>query len=307
MCLTLLAPMPVLADITGEVRALFDAQEDVVDLAEIKVRVDSMVDPSQDASALLRDLNQMAADISTMLPLDADSWAKVDVMRQYIYTPGPWNQSRAFSYDHDDPYGLNVQNKLLADYLDDRRGNCITMPVLFVLLGQKLGVDMTLALAPLHVLVKFTDDAGVVHNLEATSGAGRARDQHYRDLLPITDTALANGLYLSPLTREQSIAVMAAVVVEHLMAQGRFEEAIAVADVLLQRHPDFAYILIKKATAAYHLLQREFYTPYPTVAEVPAAKHARLAQLQEINQQSFDRAETLGWRPVPASQRPAGN
>jgi len=65
---------------------------------------------------------------------------------------------------------------LLQRYLTTRRGNCITMPILFLALGQRLGLTMTLAEAPLHVFVKYTDDDGAVWNLEATSGGGVTRD-----------------------------------------------------------------------------------------------------------------------------------
>jgi len=220
------------------------------------------------------------------------------VLQRYIYQPGPWNGDNAFSYDHDDPYGLNVRNKLLSDYIQDSRGNCITMPFLFIILGQRLGLDVVPAMVPLHVSVKFTDDAGKTWNLEATSGAGAARDQHYRDLLPITDEAVANGVFLTPLTNEQSVAVIAAVVVEELIAEGRYHDAMAVADTLIEHYPMFAYIMVKKATAAYHLLRTEFHEKYPTAQDVPEDQRPYLAYLQRVNQGMFDRAESLGWRAL---------
>ena len=102
-----------------------------------------MIDPSIDVDTQLAQIDQMVHTIHSMLPPGADSWAKLDAIRQYIYQPGPWNDHNAYSYDHDDPYGLDVRNKMLSDYIQDRRGNCITMPFLFVILGQKLGLDVT--------------------------------------------------------------------------------------------------------------------------------------------------------------------
>ncbi|WP_193747626.1 transglutaminase family protein [Leisingera sp. ANG-M7] len=268
------------------------------DLARVKLEVDRIIDPSIDVEAQLAGINRMAAEVQAMLPHNADAWAKVEVLRRYIYEPGPWNTQRAFAYDHDDPYGRDVRNKLLGDYLQDRRGNCITMPFLFIILGQRLGLEMAPALAPLHVLVKFTDDQGVMHNLEATSGAGRARDQHYRDLLPISDQALANGLYLAPLDAEQSMAVIAAVVLDGLMARGAYREAMAVADVLLENHPQFAYALVKKGTAAYRILEAEFYSKFPRSGDVPEDQRAELIWLQRVNRDAFQKAEALGWKAL---------
>ena len=97
---------------------------------------------------------------------------------------------------------------MLQRYLTTRRGNCITMPILFLALGQRLGLTMTLAEAPLHVFVKYTDDGGVVWNLEPTSGGGFTRDAWYRKKLPMSDKAVANGVYLRPLAHEEATALI---------------------------------------------------------------------------------------------------
>lgn len=292
---------PATADIRAEVRELFTRDMESLDFAQVKIDVDRMIDPSINADRALGNIDRMVATIERMLPPGANSWDKVQAIRQYIYQPGPWNDHRAFSYDHDDPYGDDVRNKLLTDYIQDRRGNCITMPFLFIILGQRLGLDVTPAMAPLHVFVKFTDDQGVIHNLEATSGGGVARDQHYRNLLPITDAAIANGVFLTPVDAAESVAVIAVVLVEDLMKQGRYHDAMAVADILLEHYPNFAYAMVKKGTAAYYLLKAKFYDRYPNANDVPEDQRPYLAYLQRINQSTFDRAEGLGWRAYDRS------
>ncbi|MEM9523561.1 MAG: hypothetical protein AAF982_06145 [Pseudomonadota bacterium] len=167
---------------------------------------------------------------------------------------------------------------------------------MFIIPGQRLGLDVTPALAPLHVPVKFTDDRGVTHNLEATSGAGRARDQHYRNLLPVTDAAVANGVFLTPLTREQSVALIAVVLVEDLLRRERYHDAMAVADILLEHYPIFACAMVKKGAAAARLPKSAF--PYATLRAVPAARRPHAARLLRINRNAFERAEALGWRPI---------
>ncbi|HBG97703.1 MAG TPA: hypothetical protein DDY29_02910 [Rhodobacteraceae bacterium] len=293
-----LGPVPAAADIRADVAALFEAPALARDLGTIKLDIDRMVDPATDSAAALARIDSMAATISDMTPEGATAWERLAVLQRYVYQPGPWNGGNAFAYDHDDPLGEILESKLLAGYLSDRRGNCVTMPFLYVILGERLGLDMAPAMAPLHILVKFTDDSGAVHNLETTSGAGRARDQHYRELLPITDAAVENGIFLTPLDRRETVAVMAALVVEHLMARGRYHDAIAVSDTLLDQYPGFVYVMVKRGTAAYHLLRTEFHAHYPTIADVPEDKRGYLDWLLRINAESFDRAEALGWRPV---------
>ncbi|HIP24824.1 MAG TPA: hypothetical protein EYG79_14720 [Rhodobacteraceae bacterium] len=142
-----------LADIQSQVEALFAHDMASVDLARVKIEVDHIIDPSISIDAQLAQIDEMVEIIRTMLPANADSWDKAEAVRKFIYDSGPWNDNRPFSYDLDDPLGLNISNKLLADYITDRRGNCITMPFLFIILGQRLGIDVRPSLAPLHVFV----------------------------------------------------------------------------------------------------------------------------------------------------------
>ncbi|MFP3385870.1 hypothetical protein [Tritonibacter sp. SIMBA_163] len=87
-------------------------------------------------------------------------------------------------------------------------------------------------------------------------------------------------------------------VVEELISEGRYHDAMAVADILIEHYQMFAYIMVKKATASYQLLHREFHEKYPTAQDVPEDRHPYLAYLQRINQDMFDRAESLGWQAL---------
>ena len=285
-----------LADIRADVRALFERDMTNVDFARVMVDVERIVNPRADTDAMLAEIERMANHIGTAIPSTAPEWDKVDAIRQYIYEPGYWNGGQAFSYDLDDPYGQNFQNRLLSDYLNDRRGNCITMPFLFIAIGQRMDLNVRPSTAPLHVLVRFTDANGDSHNLEATSGAGKARDQHYRSLYPITDLAIQNRVYLATLSNREAVAVIAVLVLEHLINEGRHYDAMAVADILLENYPTYAYAMVKKGTAAYHLLKANFFDHYQTIEEVPEEKRPMLAYLQRINQHTFDSAEALGWQ-----------
>jgi regulator of sirC expression with transglutaminase-like and TPR domain len=232
-----------------------------------------------------------------MIPAGADSWGKAEVLRRYLYEAGPWNDNRPFAYDMTDPYGKIPGNKLLADYLDDRQGNCVTMPLLMIILGQRIGLDITAATAPIHVLVKFRDDEGKLWNLEATSGGFPARDQHYRDLLPISDRALETGIYLKPLTKEETVAIMAEVVMEDQIDKGRYMDAMAVADIALDHYPLFVQAMVRRGSAAFLILKKDFEAKYPSLDAVPESERPRLDYLLRVNKTMFDKAEGLGWQP----------
>ena len=101
---------------------------------------------------------------------------------------------------------------------------------------------------------------------------------------------------MKPLNKEETIAAMSVIVVEYLIKEGHYEEAINVSDILLEYHPTFAYIMVKKATAAYYLLKNNFYSRFPTFADVPKELVPEVTRLMNINEVEFKRAENLGWK-----------
>ena len=284
------------------VRAILDAPVAEMSFARAKLAVDTFSDPTIDEAAALAELDGMAAAIKEMLstlpPAEAATdMEKMKALRDFLYEPGPWNDEKPFQYDLSDPFGQKPGAQMLTRYLATKKGNCVSMPMLFLALGEKLGLDMTLSTAPLHVFVKFTDRAtGQSWNLETTSGAGFARDAHYRRITPMTDEAIANGVYLKRLSRREALALIATGVLDTLLATGRYDEAISVADVLIEANPADAYALTKKGTAYYRLLERDFIKKYPRESDIPASELPRAVELSRANRDAFARAEALGWR-----------
>ncbi|WP_154666859.1 hypothetical protein [Chania multitudinisentens] len=114
------------------------------------------------------------------------------------------------------------------------------MPILFLLLGERVGFELTLALALQHVLVKYRDDTGTCYNTETTSGGGFARDSWVRQQMPMSDLAIQTGIYLRSLSKREVAIVMMDLLNEHYSQLGFDHERIALAELLKQH--DTAYI-----------------------------------------------------------------
>lgn len=284
------------------VRALINVPESEIDFGAAKLAVDKFVDPAINDRAARTEIDTMVITVNKMLatlPSDAASTSmeKMKALRTFLYEGGWWNNGRPFEYDLSDPYGQKPGSQSLTNYLANRKGNCVSMPALFVILGQRLGLNVTLSTAPLHVFVKFTDNAtGKIWNLETTSGAGFTRDIWYRQKLSMTDEAIANGVYLKTLSRREALSVLATPILDHLLETERYEDAIAVANVLSDAYPANAYTLVKKGTAYYRLLDAEIIKKYPKQSDIPADKIAYANDLYRANRQAFAKAEALGWR-----------
>ncbi len=280
------------------IASILNASDSQLDYLRAKLAFDKLIDDAIGLESISASIGRMAAFAAEMAGSDADDARKLAAVRTLIYRAGPWNQNRPFAYDLADPYGQSLRSKLLSTYLSTRLGNCVSMPILFLILADRLGVNVALSTAPLHVFVRFVDAAGKATNLETTSGALPARDQWYREKLPMTDLSVASGLYLRTLSRKESVALMATTVLEHLMDQGRYQDAIDVADVILAHSPRDAQTMVRRGSALARLLDEEYYKPYPTADLVPPHLRGRYQLLESANREAFARAEALGWTPV---------
>ena len=171
LLLTAAMPPAVASDPLADLKAQFALPDDRVNFAEAKLAVDRLIDPSTDTAALRRELDHWERAIRSNMPAGANGRQTVDALLKTMYEPGPWNDGRPFSYDLDDPLGKDLFNKRLATYLATRKGNCVSMPILVAILGQRLGLTITLSTAPHHVMAMFADDSQQAWvYIEATGG-----------------------------------------------------------------------------------------------------------------------------------------
>ena len=256
-----------------------------------------LIDPTVDATAVQSTINKMVAAARQIAGPKASVGVKLDAVRKVIYDAGPWNDNRPFAYDLTDPLGQEPGNRRLSTYLKTRLGNCVSMPTLYLIIADRLGLNVHLVTAPLHVFVRYTLPSGEAFNIEATSGGHFSRDEWYRTNFHMSDRAIQSGIYMRTLSRHEDMAQMATTVSDALLEAGRYQEAIDVDDAILAVNPRDAYTMVKRGTAYSELLRVEFVDKYPTPAQIPAALRPRYQMLAETNAKAFRDAEALGWEP----------
>lgn len=285
-------------------RTLLQTPDSQIDFAKAKLTIDRMIDPKIDTAATLRQLDTLAARIRARFPAGANDAVKMELLLASLHKAGPWNDYRPFSYDLDDPFGKNIHNKLISTYLASRKGNCVSMPVLLVILGQKLGLKIRLATAPEHVLAMFHnpfDNQWV--NVESTSG-GFKLDSSYQREYAITALAMKNRIYLRPLTKRESVGVMTGTLLEFYGPQGQQDRRIEAADMLLQANPKDTAAMLQKGNAYFRMLKERYLSKYDSLEEMSPAQREEYELLGQSNRLWFDKAEALGWA-MPAEAQNA--
>lgn len=292
----------VCADNLHPIRAILQLPEDKIDLAKAKLIIDKMIDPGIDIEANLKNIHSITANIQSTLPAHASDGEKLQALRTYIYTSGNWNAHQPFSYDLADPLGQKISNKLLPTYLATRKGNCVSMPILFVVVGQRLGLNLTLAVAPAHFYVIYRDPLGAQINLETTSGANPARDVWIRQQNPMTDEAIANGIYMRALSKKEVVANMSLTLAEYYSRQHQYEQVMRISDLVLEYSPKSVEAMLHKGHASAQLIKEQFISKYPRPYMIPPEKVAYFHYLDQTNRDSYANAEALGWREPTQEQ-----
>ena len=145
-----------------EVRSLkryLNLPDERIDFGLVKLTFDKFIDPSfhpgvvnRQLDQMVEHINNMAKDIAMRKEVKNTDTLKLLALRTFLFDAGDWNNNQTYSYDREDPLGQNAKNKLLHNYLKTRKGNCVSMPVLMLVLGQRMGLNIGLAKAPLHYL-----------------------------------------------------------------------------------------------------------------------------------------------------------
>lgn len=284
-------------------RQLLAQPEGRIDLAQAKVAIDRMIDPSIDAAATLSELDDWTQRVRARLPIDATPRATLDVLLSTLYEPGPWNERRPFAYDFDKPIASSAHDTLLPRYLARRKGQCVVMPIAVVLIGQKLGLPVTLAKAPNHLLVKYGDQvSGQWLNVEATSGTLKY-DSSYQRELDIPEEAFRHGTYLRPLSQRESVMLMAHSLMQIYAQKREPEKMMALADLALEVDPQDVLAAAGKGAAYYLLLEQRIKRKYAHPGLIPPAKYGEYWLLSHQNLLWYAAAEALGWREWTAEKR----
>jgi len=123
------------------VRELFLLPDEKIDLAGARLTIEKFFDPSLDAEASLEEIDRIVAEIRKVPRYSDSTEGRLNGMVQYLHVAGKWNGNRPYHYDFNDPLGTDrPQNSRLSNYIRTRTGNCVSMPILALIAGQRLGL-----------------------------------------------------------------------------------------------------------------------------------------------------------------------
>lgn len=109
------------------------------------------------------------------------------------------------AYDFDDMFGENDwTNMFVSKLLFTGKGNCHSIPLLYLIIAEELNTKAYLSLSPNHSFIKFEHN-NTLYNFETTQGA-LVTDQWVMGSGYITSASIKNKVFMDTLNTKQTIA-----------------------------------------------------------------------------------------------------
>ncbi|WNI35924.1 hypothetical protein [Chryseobacterium sp. SG20098] len=208
---------------------------------------------------------------------------------------------KPFTYDFEDVFGhKELSNLFVSKLLDTQKGNCNSMPYLYKIIAEELGVDANLALAPNHIYIKHNIKSIGWFNTELTSGIF-PQDSWLMASGYIHLDAIQNGVFMKALNNKESLALLLvdlANAYERSYPENDGSFSLKCAERAIQIHPYLANALILQAEThkkQFQRLMKEQNTKdIQSILSNPKAK-----ELFDLMNKEYAHIHKIGYRSMP--------
>ncbi|KUJ56381.1 transglutaminase family protein [Chryseobacterium aquaticum] len=156
--------------------------------------------------------------------------------------------SKNYKYDFDDFMGKKEWNKMfVSKLLKTGKGQCHSMPLLYLMVAESIGADASLAMAPNHTYIRFKDDDNQWQNIELTNGI-LSTNAMILESGYIGSEALLNDVYMNSLDKKQLMSLLYADLANGYIHKYGMDEFVGKAlDKSLDLYPNNMYANLLKS------------------------------------------------------------
>ena len=111
-----------------------------------------------------------------------------------------------FKYDFEDYLGIKDWSQMfVSKLLATGKGQCNSLPRLYLILAEEIGAEAFLSLSPNHSYIKFKDEEENWYNVELTNGMFTTESMILQSGF-IKSEALQSGIYMQQMTEKQLLS-----------------------------------------------------------------------------------------------------
>ena len=211
--------------------------------------------------------------------------------------------SYPMQYDFDDFWGKEDWSKMfVSKLLATQKGQCHSLPLLYLILCEETGAEANLAYSPSHSYIKFKDNSGNWYNLELTNG-NIVSDAYVVGSGYVTAEAVKNKTYMEPQTKRQVIAqCLSDLAVGYTRKYGYDNFAKQCIDSVLKYDENNLHGLMVKAnyeTQRFEYVVNQVRRPHPDILK---EHYPKIYELLEERNATYSRIDASGYREIPKEE-----
>lgn len=202
-------------------------------------------------------------------------------------------------YDFNDFMGeKNWSNMFVTKLLATGKGQCHSLPLLYLAIAEQLSAKAYLSLSPGHSFIQFFDNNGYRYNFETTNGNLVTHTWLMQSSF-VNATALKNRTYLDTLSRKQLYAhLLSDLLQNYLNKLGYDEIAWQITSKILVVHPMNVAALMTQANFYTFIAKQKFKEAgYPSLEKLPSYPEANRAYQDMLK--SYELIEQTGFQDMP--------
>ncbi len=181
-----------------------------------------------DISKYQKKLDDIAKALSEKLGNESSPDKIVEIMNDFIY------KDEKYIFDKTDKEIKTPENAFLNCVLENKKGNCLGLSILYLSLAERLGIPLRGAATPIHVFVRF-EKSPINLNIETTDNGKRYDNELYRK---IYHSPQSSKFYLRSLTKKKVISLFLTSLATFYMDKGLYEDSTKAFEKAIEISPD---------------------------------------------------------------------
>ncbi len=178
--------------------AVATATEADIDLAATLILISEQWQPSLDVEAMRAALDRLTDSVRKKLPADAGAEETARVLGRAIHEEADYRYTDRVD---DEGIPLDPAELFLHGLIASKRGYCMNLSLLYLIVGERLGLPLFGVALPNHFFVRYESPRGRI-NIEATEGGAAYDDDFYRRRFGVPP---GNGFFLGNLSKRQTL------------------------------------------------------------------------------------------------------
>ena len=196
---------PAGAEETGisvDVQKILMLPESKIDVGIAALTFSKEIYPEIDVDNYSKKIDALADEVKALTRGRSDPDYQIRALNTVLYL------REGYGYDKSAEARDKTANYFISGTLDTKHGTCISLPMLYMAVAQRLGLPVYPVEAPEHLFLRNMAPGMSMPNIEATEGGGYSSDSTYIRDFKITDKGVSSGAYMRTMTYREFLGVL---------------------------------------------------------------------------------------------------